>query len=473
MKKLLSTVALGLVVSLGASAATPGAVHSQIMSQKSNTLHQMKPVADKSMLKSAPVAKKNRPVGKKVASQEDFLGMYQWVGNDVLNDPGYSQGMFSIDVNPDNPDRVMVTGLDPWLEYLDGYVENGRLYIPNQQEGIYQELNQQIWFLNYTVVNGIDTDEVTGEQSPAYFFTKSSNPFYFSIGEDGYLYAGTPLDEEKFDSFQYSDEELAQEVCIASSALPYYDPDGQGYFYGFWLCAWITGAEIPIFEYNEDEWTYIGEADFQEPWFQVWYEGEAPIYPVPVYRNKEADAQFMLKAPFGPGTPWEDVTEGTEPGYILFSIGDPNCVLVQPLVYSLTLPLNITGDGSQPYQVFCYNMEGFEYVFNQETTDDIKLNFTMDRMNVSNFDATTRTVSLYNARFSVKQALLNQLYYDENSEGFIVLPENYDGVKTIGMEDANAAVEYFNLQGMKVQNPQKGQVVIVRQGNKASKQIAK
>jgi len=37
--------------------------------------------------------------------------------------------------------------------------------------------------------------------------------------------------------------------------------------------------------------------------------------------------------------------------------------------------------------------------------------------------------------------------------------------------DENAPVEYFNLQGMKVNNPAAGQLVIRRQGNKVNKMI--
>ncbi|MDE7125904.1 MAG: hypothetical protein K2O12_05435, partial [Muribaculaceae bacterium] len=52
---------------------------------------------------------------------------------------------------------------------------------------------------------------------------------------------------------------------------------------------------------------------------------------------------------------------------------------------------------------------------------------------------------------------------------------------TVGIEDiaadsedtANAPVEYFNLQGMKVSNPVSGQIYITRQGNKVTKVLVK
>lgn len=44
------------------------------------------------------------------------------------------------------------------------------------------------------------------------------------------------------------------------------------------------------------------------------------------------------------------------------------------------------------------------------------------------------------------------------------------GVESISVEDSTAPVEYFNLQGVRVENPENG-LYIVRQGNKVSKQL--
>ena len=44
------------------------------------------------------------------------------------------------------------------------------------------------------------------------------------------------------------------------------------------------------------------------------------------------------------------------------------------------------------------------------------------------------------------------------------------GVESISIEDSTAPVEYFNLQGVRVENPENG-LYIVRQGNKVSKQL--
>lgn len=51
---------------------------------------------------------------------------------------------------------------------------------------------------------------------------------------------------------------------------------------------------------------------------------------------------------------------------------------------------------------------------------------------------------------------------------------NYTGENAIdGIEADNAAVEYYNLQGVKVANPEKGGMYIVRRGAKVSKEIVR
>ena len=44
------------------------------------------------------------------------------------------------------------------------------------------------------------------------------------------------------------------------------------------------------------------------------------------------------------------------------------------------------------------------------------------------------------------------------------------GVQGVAVDDANAPVEYFNLQGVRVANPENG-LYIRRQGNKKSRKI--
>ena len=62
--------------------------------------------------------------------------------------------------------------------------------------------------------------------------------------------------------------------------------------------------------------------------------------------------------------------------------------------------------------------------------------------------------------------------YDMNVD-LVNMTLNFDGktgVESISVEDSVAPLEYFNLQGVRVENPENG-LYIVRQGNKVSKQL--
>ena len=58
--------------------------------------------------------------------------------------------------------------------------------------------------------------------------------------------------------------------------------------------------------------------------------------------------------------------------------------------------------------------------------------------------------------------------------GLVTLPEGFDysGISNIAA-DANAPVRYYNLQGVQIAAPVKGQLVIKTQGNKSMKFIGR
>lgn len=52
-----------------------------------------------------------------------------------------------------------------------------------------------------------------------------------------------------------------------------------------------------------------------------------------------------------------------------------------------------------------------------------------------------------------------------------VISWNTGGVSDIDSDNSNLPVEYYNLQGVKVNNPAPGQLYIRRQGNTATKVV--
>lgn len=71
-------------------------------------------------------------------------------------------------------------------------------------------------------------------------------------------------------------------------------------------------------------------------------------------------------------------------------------------------------------------------------------------------------------------------YYDYDEEDFVnelqvkfsdYVDASQSGVSNVGVDGATDAVEYYNLQGLKVSNPEAGQILIVRRGNQVTKEI--
>lgn len=83
-------------------------------------------------------------------------------------------------------------------------------------------------------------------------------------------------------------------------------------------------------------------------------------------------------------------------------------------------------------------------------------------------DFPVRSVWLYFPTYSSD----NVYYNNEQTEPGYLIIEGGSSVEDVSL-DANAPVEYFNLHGIPVANPEKGQLVIARQGGKTVKMIAK
>lgn len=57
-----------------------------------------------------------------------------------------------------------------------------------------------------------------------------------------------------------------------------------------------------------------------------------------------------------------------------------------------------------------------------------------------------------------------------DTPGWIKLPK-FDGISSVAVDNNNAKAEYYNIQGVRVNNPVSGQLYIVKKGSEVSKQI--
>lgn len=93
------------------------------------------------------------------------------------------------------------------------------------------------------------------------------------------------------------------------------------------------------------------------------------------------------------------------------------------------------------------------------STTDVTTDATDDR----NWKVVTAYVNNTYYVYDLKLDLLNNKLTIDGTK-------HTTGVESISVEDSVAPVEYFNLQGVRVENPENG-LYIVRQGNKVSKQL--
>lgn len=482
MKKLLYTLSIVLAGSLAANAAPATSIKRMVSSDLNAQTMQTVNMAS---VKAVPTSSKKN-VKRNVGTAQDYLGVYQWSGRTALVNedgtpaPGFgTEGIMTVSQSETYADSLIITGFPNVILdeagtqlQLSAYVKDGRMYIPNQYLFTNTYYNVDVWFTNMTLVNNVEEE--------GYDFIFTSNEYYFEMNEDGMLVAGQDPDSEKFQNHEYTDAQLEEMICFAAATMP---TGPQGYF---WLLMWAEAYPFDTFKFVSDEWKDAGTALFKDAWFPIfWQDGNTPSYEVPVMRNKADDNLFLLYNPYGPNTPYGEyeINIGTEPGFIVFNISEPDCVVFQPLVYSMTNDEREEGETeAYPVPYYNYNFEGYYHYLQGADYDELIVYMDQEGMDCSYIDENDPqgpVVYIYNALFSISAygyTVLDPLYWGGDmaamDNGYILLPQGYDAVKAIG-EDNDAAPVYYNLQGVRVNNPEKGQLLIVKQGNKASKQVVR
>ena len=146
---------------------------------------------------------------------------------------------------------------------------------------------------------------------------------------------------------------------------------------------------------------------------------------------------------------------------IKFSNGAQNTLTLPEgfVVTKLTLYATINTDAPTDRPCYWAEVAGVEY-----TVDDnhgiIDSHKDYDNPNVQSFDIDNQRVVTFK---------------NTGEQPFAVLEVEYtkaSGINDINVDNANAPVEYFNLQGIRVENPSNG-LYIRRQGNKVEKVCVK
>ncbi len=243
-------------------------------------------------------------------------------------------------------------------------------------------------------------------------------------------------------------------------------------FISYWCAVSYTPAEKVL----KDPDTYEkleGKAIFYDGWVLPGFGANPEEYPVEVdiERSVQHPTQYRLVNPYPVG--YLEVNEGSpEPGYIVFDISSPDFVVVRTGYQSGFYEKSTWGMGN----FYFYNLEGllvaeYEALGQPKTNDEIKQLREKEGYTCSSY--ADGVVIIKNCLFGYDQnpyagGLWNVAGEPVEMTAKIILPEG----ATVGIEstevDTKAPVEYFNLQGLKVQNPATG-IYIRRQGKNVEK----
>lgn len=439
MKKLYTTIALSIAVVASASA-----FEVQKM-QKTATFGQM---SQKVEFKS-DAAKVKKSAVKKINSAFDLEGVYDCEYEAALVDsegnPSYTKANAVIEAT-DNAEVVI--SLEPWAS----------TYSNVWLDPILASVDLSASTLTITAEDNFEIGGFTpsgGAEVPLSIVLKEAN-----------LDAGMWEDAESVTATINADGSISfpetTRILIQGGNL--------GYLGGFDA---LTFVAPDYFSFVENEWTNKGKAKFYDHNTGMIFTEEYQPAEVDVnlFQNKAVPSLYCIEKPYAYGG-WTQLNEdANSKGYIVFNIENPNFVYMRMLSGS-GFWIDIFDDGI-PQELYMYNLEGM-YIMNYEYTvaDAAKL-FASNKVEASTYNANTGVVKLINPLFGVTDNPYSSYSWTNVEDAYLQITMPAAGVEGIVNDAENVAKRYFNLQGVEIVNPEAGQVVIVKEGKKATKMVVR
>lgn len=233
---------------------------------------------------------------------------------------------------------------------------------------------------------------------------------------------------------------------------------------------------IVVRDNSEADWQSCGEILFEDPFYNggiYGSESNRQEYVVELQRDANNPGQFRLIAPFL-NDPVMIARMEADPSYrselnadfnLYFDASDPEKVVLEPGITGIVYDGDIIYAGT-PW----LTLEG--QTFADEAAYEEQVEALVANEKYGTMDEDGLITFPNNKGLCIQYTETEYMYgtwYDEYSALYIQLPEDVLGVKGIVAEDADAPVVYYNLQGVRVDNPAKGGIYIRTQGGKASK----
>lgn len=445
MKKFYSTmVAIIAAATMTASAVTPVKSQATLDNLRTNRFEIAKE-AKGIESKTIKLAGKNKAVAKAApASVAEIEGEYNWQLAPMIN--GDNQDVYEVEFVADATaeNGIIIAGLFDAELKATYDATTGTITIPYQIIGHSSTFNEDIVFSNVTCT--------VNEQGQ---LTEVGDPDYGDV---------TLFYVESQDCFMTD-----QCYClVGENETGFTNSDG-----------WYSLAYLGIITHALP-WKDLGKAkanlDFFFPAVFGKYPGEIEV----AIQQSPYDGEENVYRLVGP---WDKAFNRELGTYLVFDMSDPDCVLIPQQATGITE--NTMGTS------FVENWYGDILSAGLTKEDFLNGNPTYELEpatpeEITTYDAATRTVNIpfesaftlfansqyiYRVSAPVTDEKTGEVIYTP-VPGYIILPEMAEGgVDNITVSDENAPVEYYNLQGIRVNNPVKGGLYIQRQGNKAIKVI--
>lgn len=256
----------------------------------------------------------------------------------------------------------------------------------------------------------------------------------------------------------------------------------QGFLDLFDVISMSQAEAEPLDEVQEGQWTKVGTATLEDAWITPSYSNtqtEEQFVPAKNPINCELQQSVADKNVYRLWKPYHDENwtlvannKSQYEGQIVFDITDPAHVIVKA-----GMPAGFANSNGEFYVfgLLGWQISGFGNQYNSDLLPQIIAFMESKNQAFDTYENGVVTVnkSVFDTSASCEKA------YSWTGNTYVVskitMKINEDGVDEIfaADNDADAPVEFFNMQGQKVVEPAAGQLLIRRQGNKVSKVIVK